>query len=285
MLGIECRDGERWLQDASGRRLVRLRRFAEVAGSMLGDVFIIASGPSTRRFPLYDYRRYPCLAMNGSILACAEHGIAPLFYLCDDQSFVRDRGALALQGLALASHVAMSLEVLSRLHEMDSCCLDGKSVFLLERVNRFVGQPRLSDRAYAWSIRKDKELVTSFSWIRRAPNRIGFSLSLDKGYFVARTIPYVALQLSHQLGSRRVFLLGVDLTPASGRFYEVGDNAVLSSLDEDYGKYILPSFQLMAQRVVEPGRFEVFNLSGDSRMPEQVIPKLSLRALEALLSA
>lgn len=284
MLNIDSSGEERWLVDALGERLARLRSFTELGASLSGSAFVLASGPSVGEFPLQSYRDYPFIAMNGSILAAVHGGIAPYFYLCDDESFARDRRELALKGLASASHVAMSFEVICHLYEADQNCLNGKSIFLLERVNRFLGKPRLPDRAYARSIRNDAELVSSFSWIRRTPNRVGFSLNLDKGYFVARTIPYVALQLCHQLGSRRVFLVGFDLTPNNGRFYERGEGCLSSSLNEDYDKYILPSFRLMAQRVIS-SRFEVFNLSRDSRMPAQVIPKVDLREINSLLSA
>ena len=277
--------GERWLLNALGERLARLRNFAELSGSLPECVFVLASGPSLGAFPLEAYYEHTFIAMNGSILAAAQCGITPYFYLCDDESFARDRRELALMGLASASNVAMSFEVICRLYEADRHCLDGKSIFLLERVNRFLGKPRLPDRAYARSIRDDVELVSGFSWFRRTPNRVGFSLNLDKGYFVARTIPYVALQLCYQLGSRCIFLVGFDLTPNSGRFYEVGEGCLSSSLNEDYDKYILPSFSLMARRVVSPGRFEVFNLSKDSRMPARVIPKVDLPDVAELISA
>lgn len=285
MLHVETHGEQRCLINSSGVCLVPLRAFSELANSLPGSAFVLASGPSVKTFPLQSYGSYPCIAMNGSILAAVECGITPYFYLCDDEGFARDKSELALLGLASSSHVAMSYEVLCRLHEADPDSLRGRSIFLLERVNRFLGKPSLPDRTYARSIRKDSDLVSSFSWIRRAPNRIGFSLNLDKGYFVARTIPYVALQLCYQLGSRQVFLVGFDLTPGSGRFYEEGEGRLRTSLNEDYDKYILPSFSLMAKRVVSPTRFEVFNLSANSRMPETVIPKVELAGIGALLSA
>lgn len=285
MLRVEWDGERRYLMDSSGECLVPLRAFSELAESLPGSAFVLASGPSVKTFPLQSYGAYPCIAMNGSILAAVECGVAPYFYLCDDEGFARDRSELALLGLASSSHVAVSYEVLCRLYEADPNCLRGRSIFLLERVNRFLGKPPLPDRTYARSIRKDSDLVSSFSWIRRAPNRIGFSLNLDKGYFVARTIPYVALQLCYQLGTRQVFLVGFDLTPCSGRFYEEGEERLSSSLSEDYDKYILPSFSLMAKRVVSPRRFEVFNLSAKSRMPGTVIPKVDLDDVSALLNA
>jgi KDO transferase-3 len=203
--------------------------------------------------------------------------------LCDDEGFAHNRCELALQGLASASHVAMSLQVLSVLHAADNECLEGKSIFLLERVNRFVGQARMSDRAFAWSIRKNNDLVSDFSLFRRAPNRIGFSRNLDQGYFVARTIAYVALQLCYQLGSPKVLMVGFDLSSGKGRFYEASEECLKSSLDEDYDKYIMPCFRLMSRYIVESPRFQVFNLSADSRLPHYIVPKISISDIDKVL--
>ena len=76
----------------------------------------------------------------------------------------------------------------------------------------------------------------------------------------------------------------MDLDSSLGRFYEQGGEAVRSRLDGDYEDYILPCFQLMAERVVNPS-FRVYNLSPNSRLPSSVIPKLELDQLDALLCA
>lgn len=283
MLQVVVRDDKRLLLNDQGEIIVKLRRFSELQGSLGVAAFILASGPSAAHFSVADFKDYPFIAMNGSILACEKWGVRPYFYLCDDDRFSQGRTELALSGVKMASHVGLSLDVLSTLYRADKASFRGKSVFLLEHINRFVLKPRMSDRAFAWSIRKDPELISNFSLFRKTRNKIGFSCNLDKGYFVARTIPYVALQLCYQLGCPRVFLVGVDMNQKAGRFYEQGDAALPSRLDVDFEKRILPSFKLMADRVVKKGRFEVFNLSLDSRIPGDVIPKINARQLEHLL--
>lgn len=281
MLKIELIDGQRWLVGA--RLRTPLRSFSDCHGQLFGSVFILASGPSANDFSLKKYSQYPIMAMNGSILRCSSEGVPPLFYLCDDASFAKDRPEIALLGLNLAKHVAMSLAVLEQLHKYDINCLAGRSIYLLERVNRFHGKQSLPDRAYAWSIRNDEELISGFSFFRKKPNRIGFSLNMEKGYFVARTIPYVGLQLAYHLGFEQVFIIGMDLQPKVGRFYESGDAALPSTLDEDYVDYILPSFKFLSCKVSFPRVFDVYNLSISSRLPSNVVPKLELHRLEEYL--
>lgn len=113
-----------------------LRSFAALRGARHGALFIIASGPSVKDFPLQRYARYPMLAMNGSIGCFAEAGIAPYFYLCDDSSFVRNRLPLLLQATELAENLALSPRVIDTLLEREPHALDGRAVYDFERVNR-----------------------------------------------------------------------------------------------------------------------------------------------------
>ena len=265
-------------------RIDGARLFQPLRNTCTGAVFVIASGPSVKDFPLQRYAQYPMLAMNGSICGLVEAGISPLFYICDDSSFVINRLPLLLQGIEHAQNLAFSPRVRHALLQRKPDALLDRSLYELERVNRPVdGRPAQGDRRFARAARQDADFECNFSWFRQKPNRIGFSRNIDKGYFSSRTIPYTAVQLAYHLGFQRVFLVGVDLDASKGRFYEQGADAVGSRLDGDYHDYILPCFQLMAERVVGPA-FQVYNLSLDSRLPGSVVPKLELNQLDALLA-
>ncbi|TRX74050.1 lipopolysaccharide core biosynthesis protein [Pseudomonas mangiferae] len=261
-----------------GESLARMRH------SRSGPVIIFASGPSAAGFPLDRYRHLPMMAVNGSIVRFAELGIRPLFYLCDDRGFVLDRLPLAIQGVSLAERAGLGLDALKTLLGLAPECLDGREVHLMQRVNRPLEGEPLSNRRYAWQVRNDPDIECGFSLFRQKPNRIGFSRNLGKGYFGSRTIPYAGLQLAHHLGFDKVFLVGLDLNPGPGRFYEQGPDAVPSRIDDDYADYILPSFELMARRVSGPG-FQVYNLSTGSRLPDSLVPKIGLDQLDALLAS
>lgn len=252
-------------------------------GAFAGDLLLLASGPTAAEFPLQRYGSLPGVAMNGSIVLAEASEVAPFLYICDDPSFVRARSELALRGLERAQFVAMSLDCLGELEAAHPGCLSRARILVLERVNRYQRRPVVSDRSYAWSVRQDADIECGFSLWRTKPNRIGFSRNLAKGYFGARTIPFAALQVAFHLGFTRVFMVGVDLNPRLGRFYEQGEAALPSTLDVDYQDYILPSFALLARRVMQTGRFEVFNLSQNSRLPAQLVPKLSVSELDAMV--
>jgi Kdo-III transferase WaaZ len=265
--------------------IVNMQYWADLRGACKGALFIIASGPSAKNFPLQRYARYPMLAMNGSICCFAEADIAPYFYLCDDSSFVRNRLPLLLQATTLAQNLALSPRVVDSLLEREPQALARKSLYCFERVNRpLQDRAPASDRQFARLARKDPDMECGFSWFRQKPNRIGFSRNLDKGYFSSRTIPYAGIQLAYHLGFSQVFVVGMDLDSSKGRFYEQGGDAVPSRLDGDYEDYILPCFEMMAQRVVNPD-FRVYNLSLESRLPSSVVPKLNLDQLDVLLAS
>lgn len=282
MLRLEGAAGQRCLTD--GEKVFPLRNVALALGQYSGSILLLASGPSATVFPLCRYTELKVVAMNGSIVGCTQAGITPFYYLCDDPNFIRGRPELALRGVRTATHLAMSLDVLQAIHELDANALDGRDISLLERVNRFEGRPKVSDRAYAWSIRNDSDLLSGFSLLRKKTNRIGFSLNLSKGYFGSRTVPYAALQLAVHLGFRQVFIVGMDLRQGGGRFYESGKHALPSSLDEDFDDYILPSFRLMAKEVVRKTGLKVYNLSAESRLPDAVVPKIGVAEMDELLA-
>lgn len=265
-------------------RYPEFQSFERCQNSQSGPLFIVASGPSVRKFPLGRYAGYPMMAMNGSISGFPAAGFAPYFYLCDDIGFVQERLELLLQAVELSQRLALSPRVIAALLEREPGVLANRSVYRFERVNRIVGEKRLSDREFARLARENRDIECGYSLFRQKPNRIGFSRNLSVGYFGGRTIPYAGVQLAYHLGFTQVFLIGVDLDSSNGRFYEQGVGAVPSRLEDDYEDYILPCFELMAEKVVNP-RFSVYNLSPESRLPARVVPKIGLDQLDALLAS
>ncbi len=282
MLSLRHEESTRWLEDGTLR--LPVLDFELVRNQYAGAVFLLASGASAATFPFERYRAYPFIAMNGSIVRCVEEGISPLFYLCDDTSFVEGRSDLAILGAKQAQNIAMSYEVMRDIHARDADALSAARIYLLERVNRYYDRPPLSDRQFAWKNRNDPDLLCDFSLLRKKANRIGFSRNMRRGHYCSRTIAYTAIQLAYHLGFHEVFVIGMDLRRDAGRFYEQGQQTALpTSLDEDYDDYILPSFRLMADKVCASDRFTVYNLSPVSRVPESVIPKITEEQLEKRL--
>ena len=265
-----------------GGEHIALGNFASLRGKFSGSVLLVASGPSVAEFPMSRYRDWPMLAMNGSILRFLEEGVQPLFYLCDDKGVAQHKGRAVADGIRHARYAALGLSSLEQLERHSPAALQQGQLFLLERANRLHGQAQLSDRFFAWRNRHNPAMAVQCSLLHQKRNRIGFSRDLVQGYFNARTIAFAALQLACHLGFNRVFMVGVDMNPAQGQFYDPAGKIVPSRLDDDWGDYILPSFELLGSKVLGPD-FQVFNLSKQSRIPEALIPKLGWDRLDDAL--
>ena len=256
---------------------VDLQDFASSHHSYQGTVVVLASGPSAKNFPI-EACPYPIVAVNGSILMFEGLAARPFYYLCDDPNFVKQRPDLLALGIEKAENVALSRSCFEEAQQRGIVFSPETNFYLLERAIHLAGSRALSARKFAWSIRKDKNLHSGFSFWRRKPNTIGFSRNLSKGYFSARTIAYVAVQLACHLGFSRVCIAGVDLNPESGRGYQE-QTPLSSTLVKDFPEHILPSFIFMKRHIIKSGEFEVYNLSDASRLPERVIPRMTVSEL------
>lgn len=255
---------------------------AELRGRYRGTVFIVASGPSAADFPIERYASTPMIAVNGSI-ACFPQGICdPLFYLCDDGDVAFAKSELVAEALRRSRYAGMGAGAMERLSEKDPRALMEGQLFLIERVNRWLGKPRIPDRRFAWQQRANPDYEMKRSLVSQKANRIGFSRNFAAGYFSCRTIAYTAIQLAYFLGFSRVVMVGLDLRSSLGQFYDPAGLRVRSCLDEDYDDHILPHFRWMASKVLCPD-FRVFNLSSISRLPADVLPRATLAGLDDIV--
>lgn len=243
--------------------------FASVRNIADGAVFIIASGCSANEFPIERFPNVPMITMNGAITKFIGTGIKPYFYVCSDVRFAAEQPAMFNSALLLSQRVALWPEQIGSLP--------------VAPIGPFFALGKASKASPLRVLFKpDPALVRNWApWSRRSRS-LGFSKDLSRGFFDARTVAYVALQIAYHLGFTKVILVGMDLNQAAGRFYETQGPVSPCWLDEYYERRILPSLQLMADRVVGQ-RFAVYNLSACSRIPESVIPKVSLAQVEALV--
>jgi len=237
--------------------------FEACRNTQKGPVIILASGASARHFPLAEFAHLPVIAMNGSISLTAACGVKPFFYVCTDKSFRTQQPALFAQALRDSQRLALWPEQFA-----DADVPTSTQCYPLHKAET----PGLLDALRGHG---DTLVCNRSFWSKRARS-IAFSTDMSNGYFDARTVAYVALQLAHHLGFEQVLLVGVDLDQSAGRFYEDGlTQRSPCGLDQHWGSRILPSLTLMAQHVVNE-HFRVYNLSATSRIPPAVIPKIDL---------
>ncbi len=244
--------------------------FAACRGIAKGPVFIVASGASAKHFPLQRFADIPMITLNGAIAMFEGGGISPYFYVCTDRGFSRQQPDLYARGLQLSKRLAVWPDQAAAIPVPTSA-----EIYPLKKARRST----LLQSAF----NQDHRLVRSRAFWNSRSRTLGFSKDLSEGYFDARTVAYVALQLAHHLGFSQVFLVGVDLKQSGGRFYETAGRAISPcGLDDHYERRILPSLKLMAERVVDE-HFAVYNLSPTSRIPASVIPKISVDEAESMI--
>ncbi|MGE8065601.1 lipopolysaccharide biosynthesis protein [Pseudomonas sp. NPDC089569] len=234
-----------------------------------GSVFIIASGASARDFPLHKYADVPMITMNGAISKFAGTGITPFFYVCTDQGFSQQQPELFTEAMRLCKRVA-----LWERHVWHTTLKPRGELYYLRRA------PKLGWRDL---LKTDKDLVRCRKLGNGRNRTLGFSRNLKRGFFDARTVAYLALQLAYHVGFTRVFLVGVDLDPLAGRFYEKSGSFVSPCvLDDHFHTRILPSFEILARSVMNED-FRVYNLSNSSRIPVNLVPRVTLEEVDRLI--
>lgn len=260
-----------------------MSKLAALQNSCSGPVFVFASGPSAKDFPLADYQHYPFIVVNGAVRRFLEQGLTPLAFVFDDINFLTANKALVLQAIRSATHSFMPEEhfLAGGLSEQLAPS-DREKIVFIDKVNKDKGTPLGSYRYYFIKNICNKDLVFNLSRLLYTSKNIGFSKNMLHGYFCARTIPYVALQLAYFLGFTRVFFVGMDLNGTTGRFYD-DLNPLPTTLDKDFPKHIEPSFRLFSQRVM--GRaFMAYNLATDSKLSTEIVPKITLDQLQSMLN-
>lgn len=248
-----------------------------------GSVFIYASGVSSKEFPLNEYRDEKFVVVNGAVVEFLRLGVMPFAYVFDDNSFLENNVNLVLRAVASSRMVFMPYHLYCRFDLADSLSEDDKAkIYFVDKVNRENGLKIQPYKAFYLKNLFNQSMVFKRSRMFFSSRNLGFSKDLRLGYFCARTIPYVALQLAYYLGFNKVFFIGVDLNASVGRFYDT-NNPLPTSLDQDYERYILPSFKIVSKYVVSEN-FRIYNLSVKSRLPHKIIPKVTLRNLRGFIN-
>lgn len=258
-----------------------LNSFAELKASFSGQsVFIIASGPSVKNFPIAQFKNHPIITMNGSQRMAMDHNISPLFYLCNDFNATKDEETF-FSGVSSAQYTALNKEVLVGIYNNPNFRFN--KLFLLERVNRLHNQKKINNLLFALRHRFTQEFIVYPSLFNKHSNRIGFSKDIEKGYFCCRTIPYVAIQLAYYLGFKNVFLVGVDMN--NGQYFYDKDSLTdrRTGVTDYFHSLIMPSFNLLSKHVMHDD-FNVYNLSAESSIPSHVIPKIAVEDIEGIMS-
>jgi len=259
-----------------GKAVGQTRPLTSLQKSPSSQCFIIATGPSLARMDVSKLAGHTCFGVNGAIDLADSSGLSFQYHLVSDGSFVRDRFPLVRRMIESGTDCLFSFAALGMICELDPALTAATNLYLLPEMNYRYQVPRLNPAAFrTWAMQQ--KYITLHPDPRYNSGRVGFSRDINQGVFTAQTVVFEALQVACYLKFRQVFILGMDLnaSPGQPRFYEQDDNVIKSRIDRDYAPYIQPAFEVARDMAVSHA-FEIYNLSRESRLPDTVIPKISL---------
>lgn len=262
----------------NGAVVGQCRPVSELHNVCSGSCYIMGTGPSIQSMNLRALSGQFLIGVNGAIAKFNELGIRPDAYVITDSDFFENRFEMVREVVVSGAKCFFSFAGLSRICKREPQLLKGANVYLTEVVNRRYGVPRLSQSAFIEWAYSDPDFAMSDEK-RLDDSRVGFSRNMEKGVFCGRTITFRALQVAYYLGFRKLFVLGMDLNYRGDnpRFYETSDSMRPTKIDKDYDPYILPAFRVLSA-LCKKGELTVYNLSSASRLPKDVMPRITLEA-------
>jgi KDO transferase-3 len=269
----------------NGRVVGRTQPLESVRGSCDGACFIVCTGPSINDIDLGRLAGHACMGVNGAIVKFRERDLHPTQYVISDPDFFDDRFDMVRDVITSGADCFFSFAGLSRIAEREPALLEQTRFFLTDTANHRYGVARQTPIEFEALARRDPDLVLHQT-VKPHDDAIGFSRNLLKGVFCGRNVAFRALQVARDLGYRRVFLLGMDLGGSGDliRFYETREQGVRSGLESHLAPYIVPTFEVLRD-LCRDEALEVYNLSAESRLPSELIPKISFDAALSMIDA
>ncbi len=252
----------------------------EIHNTNSGDCFIIGTGPSINEIDFQQLRKKHTIGVNGAVAKFDEYGLVPRYYTITTADFFSNRFDMVKRCLELEIPSFFPFWGLSEIARQAPQNINAAPLYLIQELNKPYGAPQ-------------KDLNVFYSEIENSPSirlhptvrcgdRVGFSTDLSRGYFNGENVVFTALQIAYYLGYRRIFILGMDLNYSGPqpRFYEDAVDTRPNWLNDSYSRSVVPCFEIVHDMCAK-GELEVYNVCPHSRLPENIIPKLSFE--EAIL--
>jgi Kdo-III transferase WaaZ len=249
-------------------------------GAFKNSCFIIASGPSLADVNLEDVSKYDTISLNCAIRKFHDIGLNPTHCIIVDHRVFERNWTCVESSILSGANCFFSYEGLSRICERNPDLLSYGNIYLIESVSKKYGvaRPSVEDCKQTYATDSDFFIDKTSHHFARS---IGFSTNLEKGVFSGKTVATWAVQLGYCLGYRQLFIVGMDLGGTGKKhFYNDNNNHPAPDFLKDYEPHIRVCFEL-ARLASHVKQFAVYNLSKDSTLSHEIIPKLTIdEALE-----
>ncbi|MDD2934517.1 MAG: hypothetical protein PHO76_11600 [Methylotenera sp.] len=238
-----------------------------------GVCFTIATGPSLADVDLKRAASFETISLNCAIKKFTEAKLKPTHCIIVDHRVFENQWSCVKDSILSGANCFFSYVGLSRICEREPELLKFNNIYLIESISRKFGIPRASQIECQSSFFNDPEIFVDDK-LPELCRSVGFSSNLKKGLFSGKTVATWAVQLGVALGYRQNFILGMDLGgTGKSHFYTETSNKPPDFM-RDYEPYIRICFEQAKRASVATG-FDVYNLSKDSTLPHEIIPKIS----------
>ncbi|MDP3744783.1 MAG: hypothetical protein Q8Q76_10660 [Methylotenera sp.] len=239
-----------------------------------GSCFVIASGPSLAEVDLQSIASYDTISLNCAIKKFNDSAIKPTHCIIVDRRIFDTQWACVKASILSGANCFFSYDGLSRICEREPALLKQGNIFLIESISRKFGIPRPTKLACQTDFYNDSEVFVDDK-LPELCRSVGFSANLEKGLFSGKTVATWATQLSVALGYRKVFIIGMDLGGTGKKHFYADNNNKTPDFMRDYEPHIRACFEQVRRASLVEG-FEVYNLSKDSTLPHEIIPKIDI---------
>lgn len=242
--------------------------------SMHGPCWIVASGPSLADIDLRQIAQYPTISLNCAIKKFLDAGLTPTHSIIVDHRVFERQWQCVVDSVRSGAHCFFSFEGLSILAERAPELLQQGNIYLIESVTRKYGVARSSIKQCLQQFQQDPDILLAADLLSYC-RAIGFSHSLKKGVFVGKTVATWAVQLGVGLGYDAIYILGMDLGGTGKAHFYADKNNSSPDFLRYYEPHIRGCFELARQASEKTG-VKLYNLSLQSALPAQIVPKISL---------
>lgn len=255
------------------KTVARLATLGELKNKFSGSCFTIATGPSLKEIDLRRAENYASISLNCAIKKFSEHQLKPTHCIIIDHRIFEKNWECVKDSILSGAYCFFSDVGLSRICEREPDLLKNKNIYLVEGIGRQFGITRESAQVFHERYDHDAEIFMDADFPDDR-GTIGFSSNPEKGFFTGKTVATWAVQLAYYLGYQNNFIAGMDLG-GTGRayFYGKGDSRPPVFL-RVYEPAIRVCFE-QTRRAAEKLGFSVYNLSEQSILPDEIIPKIS----------
>lgn len=248
-----------------------------------GACFMIATGPSLAELNLQQLAHFQTMSLNCAIKKFNEAKLTPTHCVIVDHRVFEKQWICVKDSILSGANCFFSYAGLSTICEREPELLKHGNIYLIESISRKFGIPRISKAQMLEVFTHDAEVFLAMQHPELCRS-VGFSSNLKKGVFSGKTVATWAAQLGVALGYQQQFIIGMDLGGTGKKhFYADGHHAPPDFM-RDYEPHIRVCFEQLKRASLVCG-FEVYNLSRESTLPHEIIPKIAIEQALTLARA